>query len=107
MLNVKGAAERLGCSKVWIHRLVAAGQLRSYAFSEEGELIEHIPGTAKGTPLFFSEKDIEVFHARPAGRPAMPKPAKMPVGRPRKPRQDEENLPKRSRGRPRKTKNSD
>ena len=103
MLNVKGASDRLHCSKVWIHKLVSKGQLRAYAYVD-GVLMEYAPGSSQGTPLSFREEDIDTFQKRPVGHPvttpAVPKPPKKPTGRPRKVIDTTE--PRRPVGRPKK-----
>jgi hypothetical protein len=32
VLNTKGAARRLGCPEIWVHKLVSAGKLKAYTY---------------------------------------------------------------------------
>ena len=41
VLNTKGAARRLGCSETWVHKLVAKGALKAYAYDDTGVLVEY------------------------------------------------------------------
>lgn len=73
VLNTTGAARRLGCSKTWIHKLVATGKLKAYIYGDEGELIEHDNAAKRqGRGLYFLAEDVESYRPavqrRPRGR---------------------------------------
>ena len=70
VLNTKGAARRLGCSETWIHKLAAAGKLKAYIYSDEGELIEHEKETKKqGRALKFLADDVAKYRPAVQRRP--------------------------------------
>ncbi len=55
LLSVDEVAERLGCSKMHIHRLVAAGALRPVNIS--------VPGASKSR-FRFSREELQSFYDR-------------------------------------------
>jgi hypothetical protein len=62
VLNTNGAARRLGCTKTWIHKLVATGKLKAYVYDENGVLVEHKPEQKRqGQGLYFLTEDIEHY----------------------------------------------
>ncbi len=70
VLNTKGAARRLGCSKTWVHKLVAAGKLKAYTYDEEGVLVEHNPeGKRQGQRLYFFADEVDTYQPEVQRRP--------------------------------------
>ncbi len=62
ILNTKGAARRLGCSETWIHKLVSAGKLKAYIYSEKGILMRRAPEERRqGQGLYFFVSDLDVY----------------------------------------------
>lgn len=69
-VNTKGAARRLGCTETWIHRLVANGKLKAYAYDENGTLVEHLPDERRhGQGLYFFRNNLEVYQPDVSRRP--------------------------------------
>jgi hypothetical protein len=71
-LNTKGAANKLGCSENWIHKLVSRGKVKAYIYNEQGALVERKPENHRqGQGLYFLESDLETYqpetHRRPRG----------------------------------------
>lgn len=59
--NVRGAANRLDCSRGWIHQLVQKHLLQAYTFGDTGELVEHHyepKNPRQGQGMLFFEDDI-------------------------------------------------
>ena len=70
VLNTKGAAKRLGCSETWIHKLVAAGKLKAYAYDEDGILVEHKPEKKRqGQGLYFFANEVDTYQPDVQRRP--------------------------------------
>lgn len=70
VLNTKGAARRLGCTKTWIHKLVAAGKLKAYVYDDNGVLVEHKPeGRRRGQGLYFLISDLDAYQPDVLRRP--------------------------------------
>lgn len=70
VVNTKGAAKRLGCSETWIHRLVAAGKLKSYIYNDNGRLVERKPEEKKqGQAMAFQIKDVDAYRPVVQRRP--------------------------------------
>ena len=70
VLNTKGAARRLGCSETWVHKLVAAGKLKAYAYDEEGILVEHKPEEKRqGQGLYFFAEEVDTYQPDVQRRP--------------------------------------
>jgi len=70
ILNTKGAANKLGCSETWIHKLVSKGKLKARIYGDDGILVEHVPGdTRQGQGLYFLESDLETYKPKTRGRP--------------------------------------
>jgi hypothetical protein len=70
VLNTKGAARKLGCSETWIHKLVAKGLLKAYAYDEEGALREHHSDQKRqGQGLYFLAEDLETYQPAVQRRP--------------------------------------
>lgn len=62
VINTNGAARRLGCTRTWIHKLVAARKLRAYVYDENGVLVEHRPEQKRqGQGLYFFIADIDQY----------------------------------------------
>lgn len=71
LLNTKGAADWLGCTESWVHKLVYAGKLKAHVYDEEGILIARPPGEKRqGQGLYFYERDLKAYKRRKRGRPA-------------------------------------
>jgi hypothetical protein len=70
VLNTKGAARRLGCSETWIHKLVAKGALKAYAYDDNGELVEHMKDTKRqGQGFYFLASDVDGYRPAVQRRP--------------------------------------
>ena len=70
VLNTKGAARRLGCSETWIHKLVAAGKLKAYAYDEEGVLMERKSDQKRqGQGLYFFAEEVDTYQPEVQRRP--------------------------------------
>ncbi len=70
VLNTKGAARRLGCSETWIHKLVAKGSLKAYAYDKEGVLREHQSDQKRqGQGLYFLTEDLDAYQPAVQRRP--------------------------------------
>jgi hypothetical protein len=70
VLNTKGAARRLGCSETWIHKLVAAGKLKAYAYDEEGVLMERMSDQKRqGQGLYFFAEEVDTYQPEVQRRP--------------------------------------
>ena len=70
VLNTKGAARRLGCSATWVHKLVAAGKLKAYAYNDEGVLIEHQRDHRRqGQGLYFIAHEVDTYRPAVQRRP--------------------------------------
>jgi hypothetical protein len=70
MLNTKGAANRLGCSQTWIHRLVSTGKLKAYTYDDKGRLVERKPDEKKqGQAMAFRVKDVDAYQPAVQRRP--------------------------------------
>lgn len=72
VLNTKGAAQRLGCSGTWIHKLVSTGKLKAYIYNNKGILVEKMPEERRqGQGLYFFVSDIDkyqpILQRRPRG----------------------------------------
>jgi len=83
VLNTKGAARKLGCSQTWIHKLVAKGLLKAYAYDEEGVLMEHHSDQKRqGQGLYFLTEDLDTYQPavqrRPRGSKNKPPPQSAP-----------------------------
>lgn len=71
LLNTKGAAERLGCTENWIHKLVYSGKVKAHIYDEHGVLVERQSDDKRqGQGLYFYESDLKKYKARGRGRPA-------------------------------------
>ncbi len=65
VLNTKGAARRLGCSETWVHKLVAKGALKAYAYDDTGVLVEYRKDSKRqGQGFYFFAHDVDTY--RPA-----------------------------------------
>ena len=70
LLNAKGAALRLGCSRTWIRKLVEKGKLSAYVYGDNGALEQHQLGQSRqGQGLYFMESDLEAYQPGTNGRP--------------------------------------
>jgi hypothetical protein len=70
VLNTKGAARRLGCSETWVHKLVATGKLKAYAYDDNGMLVEHRKDTKRqGQGFYFFTSDVDVYQPAVQRRP--------------------------------------
>ncbi len=64
VFNTNGAARRLGCTRTWIHKLVAAGKLKAYVYDEAGVLVPHQPERKRqGQGLYFVVEDLEQYES--------------------------------------------
>lgn len=81
ILNTKGAAKRIGCSETWIHKLVAAGKLKAYTYSEDGTLVEHkVEEKRHGQGLYFFTSDLDNYRPDVQRRPRGSKNTKPQLG---------------------------
>jgi len=70
VLNTKGAARRLGCSETWVHKLVAKGALKAYAYDDEGVLVEYRNDTKRqGQGFYFLVSDVDTYRPAVQRRP--------------------------------------
>ena len=70
VLNIKGAAKRLGCSETWIYKLVSAGKLKAYAYNDNGMLVERWPKEKRqGQGLYFLLDDVDTYQPNAQRRP--------------------------------------
>lgn len=70
IINTKGAAEYLGCTENWVHKLVHAGRLKAYAYNEHGVLVaREATEQRQGQGLYFYQSELKKYKARKRGRP--------------------------------------
>ncbi len=80
LMNTKGAAEWMGCTENWIHKLVSTGRLQAHVYDEHGVLAERDPHAKRqGQGLYFYERDLKAYKGKGKGRPAGSKDKKQRV----------------------------